>query len=259
VKNNFDFYVYNPNSGLGDCISCFNTNNAVWSPSPHFNVLKKYSSIPTLESPIGNGLGIHGLVKIDIGIDHLFNRVRVATGLDPLMEPKAILDLINYQPVKNNIAFSFDVGVGVASQIELHPRPRELYPEHRATVQEFISKNCDRFNFIEVGTKSHGFNDTVVQTGIGLDATINLLSQCRYYFGMHSGLMHLATAIGLRSNIIINFPSIARMHQRPAVFDPSDKMEWERSWLYPQHRYLHEDEVGNEYAITVDSLESLWR
>lgn len=259
MKNNFDFYVYNPNSGLGDCISCFNTNNAIWSPSPHFNVLKKYSSIPTLESPIGDGLGIHGLVEIDIGIDHLFNRVRVATGLDPLDAPRAQLDLINYQPIKNNIAFSFDVSSNASAQIELHPRPRELYPEHRATVQEFISKNRDRFNFIEVGARSFGFADTIVQTGIGLDATIGVLAQCQYYFGMHSGLMHLATAIGLRSNIIINFPTITRMHQRPAVFNPADKMEWERAWLYPQHRYLHEDEVGNEYAITVASLESLWQ
>jgi len=259
MSDTSNFFVYNPNTGLGDCISCFNTHNPIWSPSPHFSTLKKYSSIPTLDKPTGPGLGLHALHEIDIGVDHLFNRVRVATGLAALSKPRAQLDLIKYQPTKNNIAFSFDVGSNASAQTELHPRPRELYPEHRATVQEFISKNKDRFNFIEIGAKSFGFTDTTVQTSISLDRTINILTQCQYYFGMHSGLMHLATAIGLKSNIIINFPTITRIKQKPAVFDPADKMEWEKSWLYPQHRYLHEDEVGNEYAITVDSLESLWQ
>jgi hypothetical protein len=261
MSNTSDFFVYNPNHGLGDCISCFNTNKPIWSPSPHFSILKKYSSIPTLESPIGQGLGIHLLHDRDFGDHclHLFNRVRIASGLEPMIEPKAILDLIDYKPVKNNIAFSFDVGAGVSIQTELHPRPRVLYPEHRTTIQEFISKNKDYYNFIEVGSKSFGFTDTIVKTGIGLDKTISLLANCKYYFGMHSGLMHLATAIGLKSNIIINFPSIERLEKSPDIFVPGDKMEWEKSWLYPQHRYLHEDDISDEYAITIDNLESLWR
>jgi len=259
MSNTSDFFVYNPSRGLGDCISCFNTNKPIWSPSPHLSVLKKYSSIPTLESPIGQSIGVHLLADANFGHHHLFNRVRMVSGLDPLEEPKAILDLINYKPVKNNIAFSFDVGAGVSKQIELHPRPRILYPEHRATIQEFISKNKDYYNFIEVGTKSFEFKDTIVKTGIGLDQTISLLTECKYYFGMHSGLMHLATAIGLKSNIIINFPTIARLKKSPDIFVHGDKMEWEKTWLYPQHRYLHEDEISNEYAITIDNLESLWR
>lgn len=257
-KINFDF-IYNPSSGLGDCLSCFNTNQPIWSPSHHLSTLRKYSSIPVLNSPDGQGIGVHSLVDLDFGTEHLFNRVRIVSGLDPLLEPRANLDRIDYQPVKTNIAFSFDVGSNVVSQKELHPRPRELYAEHRATIQEFISKNKNKFNFFEVGTHSFGFNDTIIQTGIGLDNTIQLLSRCQYYFGMHSGLMHLATAIGLKSIIIINFPSIAQIHQCPDVFKPGNKTEWEKTWLYPQHRHLHEDEVSNEYSITIDNLESLWR
>ena len=130
-----------------------------------------------------------------------------------------------------------------------------LYPEHKATIQEFISKNKDKFNFIEVGTHSFGFADTTIQTGTGLDQTISVLGQCQYYFGMHSGLMHLATAIGLKSTIIINFPSIAKLDHKPVTFDPLDKLEREKMWLYPQHQYLHEDESNNSFSITVENLE----
>lgn len=257
-KSNSNFFVYNPSTGLGDCISCFNTQNPIWSPSPHFNILKKYSSIPTLDSPTGPSLGVHELVEIDFGNEHLFNRVRIATGLEPLKEPRAILDKIPYRPIKNRVAFSFDVGASVQYQTALHPRPRQLYPEHQATIQEFINKNCHQFEFIEIGTRSFNFNNTTVQTGVGLDRTIEILSECQYYLGMHSGIMHLATAIGLKSAIIINFPSIARLQHQPNIFNPKDQMEWEKTWLYPQHRYLHEDEADNEYAITVDNLESLF-
>jgi hypothetical protein len=172
-----------------------------------------------------------------------------------LAEPRAQLDLINYQPVRNRVAFSFDVGQFAQNQTFLHPRPRQLYPEHRATIQEFISKNCDRFDFVEVGTQSCGFENTISQVGVGLEQTIETLSRCQFYFGMHSGLMHLATAVGVQSTIIINFPTVTRLKQSPA-FDPQDRMEWEKMWLYPQHQYLHEDEIGTEYAITVDTLES---
>jgi hypothetical protein len=253
-KINFNF-VYNPSTGLGDCLSCFNTNRAVWSPSPHFNTIKKYTSIRSLDQPEGAALLVPALHEIDFGTEHLFNRVRIASGLEPLAEPRAQLDLINYQPVRNQVAFSFDVGQFAQNQTFLHPRPRQLYPEHRATIQEFISKNCDRFDFVEVGTQSFGFENTISQVGVGLEQTIETLSQCQFYFGMHSGLMHLATAVGVQSTIIINFPTVTRLKQSPA-FDPQDRMEWEKMWLYPQHQYLHEDEIGTEYAITVDALES---
>jgi hypothetical protein len=253
-KINFNF-VYNPSTGLGDCLSCFNTNRAVWSPSPHFATIKKYSSIQALDTPEGPALLVPSLHEIDFGSEHLFNRVRIASGLEPLTEPRAQLDLIDYRPVRNRVAFSFDVGQFAQNQTFLHPRPRQLYPEHRATIQEFISKNCDQFDFIEIGTNSFVFENTISQVGVGLEQTIDLLSQCQFYFGMHSGLMHLATAVGVRSTIIINFPTVARLTKLSA-FDPQDRMEWEKMWLYPQHQYLHEDETSTEYAITVETLES---
>jgi hypothetical protein len=245
-------YVFNVSTGIGDCLSCFNTKLPIWSPSPHYQVLRKYSSLNTLDNPLSNGLKTTTLHEVDYGSQHLFNRVRIATGLDPLDKPKAILDLVEYNPLKEYIAFSFDVGSNVQGQTFLHPRPRQLYPEHRRTIQEFISKNKDKYTFVEVGVNSFGFADTVNMTGIGLEKTIETLSVCNHYFGMHSGMMHLATAIGIECTIIINFPSMARMNSAPST-DLQDKMEWEKQWLYPQHNYLHEDELG---SITIENLKT---
>jgi hypothetical protein len=246
-------YVYNESAGIGDCLSAFNTALPIWSLSPHFSVLRKYTTIPTLDTQLSNGLNVADLhTKSEYGNQHLFNRVRIATGLDPLDKPKALLDLIEYNPLKEYIAFSFDVGSFAQHQTFLHPRPRQLYPEHRQTIQEFILQNKDRYTFVEVGVNSFGFADTVNMTNVGLEKTIETLSVCNHYFGMHSGMMHLATAIGIECTIIINFPSMARMNSAPST-DLQDKMEWEKQWLYPQHSYLHEDELG---SITVENLET---
>lgn len=245
-------YVVNNNAGLGDCLSCFNTDRQVWSPSPHFSVLRKYSSLNTVDQPNGVGLDVCTLDHIKYPNQHLFNRVRMASGLEPLDKPRAVLDLVQRNTISSYIAFSFDVGSFAQNQTFLHPRPRQLYEEHRQTIQEFISMNSDRYQFVEVGVKPSGFVDVLDMTGVGLDNTIHVLSTCKHYFGMHSGMMHLATAVGLGCSIIINFPTLERI-KLDSSLNPSDAMDWEKSWLYPQHDYFHEDVPGN---ITVENLKS---
>jgi len=218
-------------------------------------VLRKYTSLQTLDAPLHNGLKVSDLHEQDYGSHHLFNRVRLATGLEALEKPRAILDLINYEPIKEYVAFSFDVGTFAQNQTFLHPRPRQLYAEHRTTIQEFISANADRYQFIELGLQSMHFANTVNMTGIGLEQTIQALSVCNHYFGMHSGMMHLATAIGIPCTIVINFPTMQRMLAAPST-DPQDKIEWEKQWLYAYHDYLHEDETGTANSITLNNLAS---
>jgi hypothetical protein len=214
--------------------------------------LRKYTSLNTIDAPLTNGLRVADLHQQDFGNHHLFNRVRLATGLEALDRPRATLDLIKHEPESEYIAFSFDVGSFAQHQTFLHPRPRQLYAEHRQTIQEFITKHSDKYKFIEVGVNSFGFADTLNMTGIGLEKTIEVLSVCDHYFGMHSGMMHLATAIRVPCTIIINFPTMARLHSQAST-DLTDKMEWEKQWLYYYHNYLHEDEAD---SITINNLES---
>jgi hypothetical protein len=259
TMSGFDF-VFNPNHGLGDCLSCFNTNRPIWSPSPHYALLRRLSSIPSLDSPVGAGRNILQLQRLDLGREHLYNRVRICCGeMPPLAQPRALLDRISYEPDVRKIAFSFDVGSNVANQKGLHARPRMLYPEHRSTIQRFISQNVGRYHFIEVGRTSFNFNDTQVSTGIGLEATIEVLRHCHGYFGIHSGMMHLATAIGLTCTIIVNFPPAEFLPGGSAGNCLSSNAMWnvELQWLYPQHRYLHEDATEGRQAITLETLQDI--
>ncbi len=233
-NSGFDF-IFNPNHGLGDTLSCFNTNKKIWSPSNHFKILKKYSSCPAINQPSGVGLPVDKLHQVNFQGQHLFNRVRIVSGLDPLENPKAILDLINYKPIKNNIAFSFDVGSEVANQkIKLHPRARELYPEYRDIFEEFMSINSSKFNFFEIGLNSFNFNNSLNLTSLDLERTIDILSKCHFFIGMHSGLMHLATAIGLKCLIVVNFPRDDLFNfQNTNALENTQEMHW----LYPQRGY----------------------
>jgi len=254
----FDF-IFNPNVGLGDCLSCFNTTRPIWSPSPHYALLRRLSSVPSLDSPAGAGFNLTALHGFDMGREHFYNRVRLLSGMAPLASPRAMLDLVRYQPDDASIAFSFDVGANVHSQLDQHPRPRMLYPEHRRTIQSFISRNSPRFRFVELGTTSFSFDDVEVRTGIGLAATIEILRRCRSYFGMHSGMMHLATAIGLDCTIVVNFPPPRYLPGAGGALHLTERRQWnwELQWLYPQHRYLHEDATSGALQISTETLQRL--
>jgi hypothetical protein len=257
AMSQFDF-LYNPNAGLGDCLSCFNTTKPIWSPSPYYPILRRYSSIPFLVHPAGRGLNIEHLHKVTtLGPEHLYNRVRIVSGMERLQHPRAILDRIPYEPDDRTVAFSFDVGANVVNQQKFHPRPRQLYPEHAKTIQAFISANAARFDFVEVGRNSFGFDRTTVKTGVGLEETIEILRRSRCYFGMHSGMMHLATAIGLPCSIVVNFPPPELLPGTRPKLAASGHWDEELQWLYPQHRYLHEDALQGDLQITRAALDAI--
>jgi hypothetical protein len=184
---------------------------------------------------------------------HLFNRVRVWSRLPPLDHPRAILDKLSYLPEKTSIAFSFDVGQQAIKQKRLiHPRARELYPENQALFQTLIDRYHSKLDFIEVGLESFGFHGVRNATGQSLDETIQILRRCHLYIGMHSGMMHLATAIGLTCCIVVNFPE-------SKLFEFTDQVglenDLEMHWIYPQHQYLHEDDLSGPLAFSLDNLE----
>jgi hypothetical protein len=256
-KFEFD-YVWNRQNGLGDCISIFTSNKPVWSPSPHYPILRKYSSLPSLDNPIGNGLNVSDLHEVEFihpYAQHLFNRVKLVSGMEPEDKPKSKLDLLPYHPIKNNIAFSFDTSVAALEQHHMHPRARQLYPEHKNTIQAFINKHRDKYNFIQIGLNSFGFDNVTDKTNVPLEETISVLSTCQSYFGMHSGIKHLVAAFGIKSTIVINFPTIDYIKSEQP-FEARNALQWEKQWLYPQNEILHEDEVGNEYEITIENLEA---
>ena len=240
----YDF-VTNNNPGLGDCLSVFTTSLPVYSPSPHFKILKKYSSLNVFR---GEGIALrtellHGK---HVG-QHLFNKARIEAGDSPLENPRPILDKIEYKPKKEIVCFSFDVGAVVTQQREtLHPRARMLYPEYRDLFQKFISDHPD-IKFVEIGQKCFNFKGVDSIVGQGLEKTISLLSESGKFICMTSGLQHLSLAIGVPTCAIVNFP-------HPEKFMSST--EQETDWLEPQVVYLHEDGFSDKVEqVSTDSLE----
>jgi hypothetical protein len=150
------------------------------------------------------------------------------------------------------------VGANAASQKAMHATPRFLYPEHRRTIQRFISAHRAYFRFIEIGTTSFAFEDATDRTGIGLESTIGVLRRCGSYFGMHSGMMHLATALGIACTIVVNFPPPYYLPgaEGASTLSGDRRLDYEMQWLYPQHRYLHEDAASGPQQITEANLES---
>lgn len=223
-------YITNWNPGLGDCLSVFTTSLPVYSPSPHFKTLRKYSSLPIFR---GEGVALRTeLLHNKHKGQHLFNKARIEAGDAPLTNPRPLLDKIKYDPQKNVVAFSFDVGAVVEQQrAKIHPRARMLYPEYHEMFQKFVLDHPE-IKFCEIGQKGSGFTFVDSIVGLGLERTINVLSVVNKFICMHSGLQHLALAIGVPTCAIVNFPAPERF------LNPEEQ---ETDWLEPQVTYLHED------------------
>src|SRR5690606_20987088 len=64
--------------------------------------------------------------------------------------------------------------------------------------------------------------------------------KAEYFFGMHSGLIHLSCAFDIKTIVIINFPKPDELYL-PCL---KDSNVFDIEWLPPQACYLHEDGDG---------------
>jgi hypothetical protein len=95
-------------------------------------------------------------------------------------------------------------------------------------------------SFIQIGTKAQLFQNVQDCTRLPLQQTIRLISGCEYFVGIVSGPMHIATALGIRCIIVLNFPHAHEIFL--PVLKDIDLVESE--WLYPQNVHLHQDGEG---------------
>lgn len=238
----------NLNFGLGDTMSLTNLPFVghlmgktihIKSNSPHFKELVKFN--PWYESctHIAEFARVETLQEYNCGNGHFFQRIQRAAGFEPFYKPKGFLFQSSIkQP--NRIALHLSVGPHALYQRHIHPKARQFYPEHRESLQNYIKDNQDKFEFIEYGTEFSGMEGVINRCGLKLESTIKELSECNFFIGLHSGVMHLAIALGLKCIIIINFPNPKELYL-PALKDlPIEDLHW----LYPQAVHLHEDSDG---------------
>lgn len=213
------------------------TQRYVDSDSPHFQALMRFNRhyLPAqgrVRAPIGQLDA-----RYNLGNGHLTQKIQRAFGLQPLDRPSGYLDIAP-QPVPGRVALHFEAGTHALWQrTHVHPRARQLYPESRSIIQEFIRQHPG-WSFLQFGKKAAPFDGVADATGLPLDRTIALLASCEYFIGIVSGPMHLATALGLRCVIILNFPRASE------IMLPTLKHTGvvESEWLYPQNVHLHQED-----------------
>jgi hypothetical protein len=253
IKKPINFEIkglINYNPGLGDALSVTsiskvaakqNKEIAINSPSPHFPALCKFNPY---YKPIHNHVPLIRAEFIqgyyEAGNGHFFQWLQRACCLEPDLKPKATI-IYEKPKIKNRIILHLSVGVHATVQKQtIHPRAREFYPEHKETLQKFILDNKDKYEFIEIGTNFSGLNNVQNKCGLKLEESIHEMAQGEYFLGLHSGVMHVAAALDLKSIIIINFPRANNLYL-PYLKDIGLA---DMNWLYPQNVHLHEDDKG---------------
>jgi hypothetical protein len=241
--------VANSNSGIGDCLSVShlpkvaseqNKKVYIYSPSPHFETFKKFNPFYEYkDTNFARAEFIQGYYSAGNG--HFFQRLQRACGLIPDLKPQATI-ITDSNTIKNKIILHFNVGIHAEVQKRtVHPRAREFYPEHKESMQKWILDNQNNYQFIEVGTEFSELQGVENRVGLSLENTILEMATGEYYIGLHSGIMHIAAALNLKSIVIINFPKANELYL-PALKDVDIP---DLSWLYPQNIHLHEDDEGD--------------
>lgn len=246
---------FNGNGGVGDILSVFhlpkllkkiNSNSNVYSANEkYFKQMAKYNLDIDAEYQ-KQEKDLYFRVELiqsgfDFGGGHWFQNIQQALGLEMDIKPKADLAVPNVQKKKGKVIMNFTAGADQARQKrEEHPRARELYPEHRETIQKFINNNLNKYSFVEVDQKFSGFENVEDKCGMDIDKSIKEIASCEYYLGIINGIMHIATALDLKCITVLNFPSAEKIYLPRLV----DLQLPELDWLYPQNVHLHEDDDG---------------
>lgn len=241
-----DMLLYNLNNGIGDSLMLFlfdepSQNNKNITVQYNLNVAENLKNFNPYMYSIRNNRSDKALFICEIQDKvrypgHFLQNIQYCLGM-PIQEiPKPRL-INKTKTIKNRVVVTFDRGDHGAFQTNIHPRPRILYDEHKHTIEQFI-KNNSKYEFIEVGKTSSNIKGAIDKTGLGIQKTAEIIGSCEYFFGMHNGLMHIATAFDKKCIIIVNFPKaqeIALPMLKRTDFPDMD-------WLYPQNIHIHQDE-----------------
>jgi hypothetical protein len=222
------------------------------SDSPFFVPLMKFNSYyvpePDYEQPL---LNIDILHDYDLKGGHLLQKIQRALGFEVDVRPSGTIQ-VEQKVTKNLIALHLTAGASLIEQRRYHRRPKLLYSEHRAILQQFILDHPE-YRFVELGHRSVGLQGVENCCGVELEQTISILKDCEYFIGTDSGVMNLAAALGIKSIIVINLPPIEQVYLPLLVDMPAVSIDW----LYPQNVHLHQD--GEHELVKRFSYENLQR
>lgn len=255
IKINLDVYgITNINTGLGDQMiltdlpkSAHLANKKICvrsSSKEFFSTLVSLNSYFNMDYTKFMYMDVSSLVLwYDCGNGHIIQRLQKICGLPITLKPMGCLDKIDKNNKKENrVILHFEPSVPAPWQPQMnvnHPKARKLYPYNKEILEKFIEERSD-LEFIEVGKQKHNIKGAIQYETENLEALIKLISTANWFIGIMSGPMHIATALGLKCVVIINFPdpNLILLPTLTAINQP------EEEWLYPQNAYLHQDLSG---------------
>lgn len=239
------YTLTNTPTGMGDSVMLTDLPRAAaqvqrvgtsYLSSPHFRDLIQFNPFYTdAHHPVWVSLSSLQQ-RFDLGPGHNLQKARRAFGLPVDPRPAGCIVVPGVRP-SNRVSLHFEAGVHAASQRQMyHPRAREIYPENLAVIREFIRAHPE-LDFFEVGGRV--LSDTVPSlVHLPLPAVVCEMAACCLHIGIISGPYHVANALGVRTIVIINFPS-PNDFMLPCLKNV-DVVESE--WLYPQSHVLHQDQ-----------------
>lgn len=265
--------VFQSTQGLGDVMMTtdipvaanrYSRNIPIWSASPHFNPVIRCGCVwsrpldmrpfdgywhpepgdrPTWrlwEQP-DTMLNLPDVSRRwDSGNGHTLQRLRRAFRLPVENKPKGYLGEATLK-YHNRVILHFEPAVGNMrwQQEHVHPSARRLYPKTQEHLERWI-RSSPMLEFVSIGhsdpqiagARYHRTHDTA--------SLIRFMSTASWFVGIISGPMHVATALGIRCVVIINFPAADR------IFLPTCRVtgQIEEEWFYPQHVHLHQENEG---------------
>lgn len=224
--------------------------HGIFHNAPHFDELSLFIE-NFQKTPQVNALAADKLQRIyDMGAGHFIQRLQRAFGYTPDILPKAGI-VCHGQKVPGRIAVHLAAGRHATWQRQyVHPKAREVYPENVAVISE-LARDWPQLELIEVGATRLAGEGVHDYTGKTLSETIRLLATCEFFLGIVSGPMHLATALGCKGIVVLNFPRADQI-VLPTL---KDIALIESEWLYPQNTHLHQD--GESFLVPRFGLSSL--
>ena len=190
---------------------------------------------------LGSGLNIikgEDIANYNVGNGNIAQWFQRALGLIPNLSGTAEWDLnVKKDPYKIGICFI----TGTSAFHKTNYRaPRQLFPENREIIQEFINEN-PQFKFVEFGKESIKLNGVDTNfIGKTIEESILEAATCEYAIVLNTGLMHVFSAVGAKVIVLINIPKPNYCYL-PIL--RSNDFE-DLSWLSAKNVHLHQ-EGGN--------------
>jgi hypothetical protein len=225
----------------------------VFSSSPYFEEVMKFvpgfmpssNSVFMLDAPTA-------VSRFNVGNGHFIQRLRRVFGYPVDVKPKPFLD-VKAKRNPNRVILHFEPGKHAEWQKRwVHKRARELYTENKIVIEQFINAHPE-LEFHDVGKRPNfSHHNVFYHLCPTTKDLIEYIGTAGWFLGIMSGPMHIATALGLKCIVVINFPRPERVLLPTLVPIPQVEAEW----FYPQNVHLHQEGSGPTVPeLTRESLE----